>query len=285
MLNAIDFRLRPPSGAFLDLVLYAAAPRRDRITRMHGFEPAPSALERSMPRLLAEMDAAGVQTGVLMARRSPKLGTIANEDVMRIVEAHPQRFCAFAVADERLGRHAADGVAGLVARGFRGINLEPGADVRAMTVNDPALHPLYEACEAQRVPVVIMAGGSAGPDLSYTDPVHLDRVAAAFPKLHIVVSHGGWPWIHAMLHIAYRRENVTLSPDQYLANMPGMREMLQAMSGYLKERFIYGSSYPFLPVDACLAWFQRLPIAPDALPYLVHHNAQRILTLAHRARA
>lgn len=279
-MSAIDFRLRPPTGAFLKLVLYADAARRDRITRQHGFEPAPSALARSMPLLLQEMDAAGVQTGVLMARRSPKLGTVSNDDVQRIVDAHPTRFCAFAVADERLGRHAADGVAGLIARGFRGINLEPGADLRAMTVNDPALHPLYEACEAAQVPIVVMAGGSAGPDLSYTDPVHLDRVAAAFPRLPIVVSHGGWPWIHAMLHIAFRRENVYLSPDQYLARMAGMREMVQAMNGFLKERFLYGSSYPFLPVDRCLEWFRQLPISPEALPFLLQRNAQRVLSMA-----
>lgn len=278
-MDVIDFRLRPPTGAFLDLILYADSERRDHITRMHGFAPAPSASRQSMPMLLAEMDTAGIRTGVVLARQSPKLGTVSNEQVLDILARYPGRFAAFAVPDERLGQHAADAIETLVRQGFRGINLEPGSGLRPTTVDDATLYPIYESCQALGVPVVIMAGGSAGPDLSYTDPVHLDRVAAAFPRLPLVVSHGGWPWVHALLHIAYRRENVYLSPDQYLANMAGMREYVQAINGFLRERFLYGSSYPFLPVDRCIEWFRSLPIAPLALPCVLHDNADRILRM------
>ena len=37
-MTVIDFRLRPPVGGFRQLILYTDAARRDRITRMHGFE-------------------------------------------------------------------------------------------------------------------------------------------------------------------------------------------------------------------------------------------------------
>ena len=64
----IDFRLRPPLKGFLDMVMYSAAERRDRITRQHGMEPAESAQKKSMDLLLSDMNEAGVTTGVVMGR-------------------------------------------------------------------------------------------------------------------------------------------------------------------------------------------------------------------------
>ena len=61
-----------------------------------------------------------------------------------------------------------------------------------------------------------------------------ERVRSAdFPDLRIVVSHGNWPWVSEILHVAFRRPNVYLSPDMYLYNMPGMDDYLRAANGFL----------------------------------------------------
>ena len=273
----IDFRLRPPAGGFLSMLLYSDGPRRDRLTRQHGFEPAPSAVERSMPLLLAEMDRAGVTTGVVIGRNSGPLGSISNEAVMEIVRAHSGRFVGVASIDPSNRTAACAEITRAVAAGMRAVNIEPGSYPQPLMVDDRRLYPIYAHLEDQSVPVVIMAGGSAGPNLGYTAPENLDRVAADFPSLNIVVSHGGWPWVHQMLHIAYRRENVFLSPDQYLAGLPGHDDYVNAANGFLSDRFIYASSYPFLPVDAYAAWFKRLPIKPEAMEKILWRNAARLL--------
>lgn len=278
-MSVIDFRVRPPLGGFLDMILYTDAARRDRITRMHGFEPAPSATARSMDLMLAEMDAAGVTTALLPARLSERLGSVSNEDVADVVARYPGRFVGAGAVDPTNRRRAQETIAAAVRAGMRAINFEPGSYAQPLHVDDRRLYPLYATCDDLGVPIVIMAGGSAGPDPSYTDPVHIDRVAADFPTLPIVVSHGGWPWVHQILHVAYRRPNLYVSADQYLANMPGMRDYIDAINGFLGDRFIYGSSYPFLPLDACLAWFRSLPIAAGAMQRVLHDNAARLLKL------
>src|SRR3546814_18844203 len=58
----------------------------------------------------------------------------------------------------------------------------------------PPIYPLYAKCEVRGLPVVMMAGGNAGPDLSYTEPSHIDRVLGDFPDLKVVATHGAWPW-------------------------------------------------------------------------------------------
>lgn len=276
----IDFRLRPPLKGFLDLIMYANAERRDRLTRQHGMEPAPSAQARSMPMLLEEMDAAGVTLGVVMGRYSGLYGSVSNRDVADIVRAHPGRFVGVGSIDPSDRRKAIAQIDEALALGLKGVNLEPGAYPEAMYADDRRLYPIYAYCEDKGIPVTIMAGGSAGPDLAYTNPVHVDRVAGDFPGLRIAITHGGWPWVHEILHVAYRRQNVYLSPDQYLCNMPGSEEYVRAANGFLSERFLYGSSYPFISVTAYAEWFRTLAVRPELLPKLQYGNAARFLGLA-----
>lgn len=275
----IDFRLRPPLKGFLDLIMYAGAERRDRLTRQHGMEPAESAQAKSMELLLQEMEEARVTTGVVMGRYSGLYGSVSNQDVADIVKAYPGRFIGVGSVNPANRRNAVRQIDEALALGLKGINLEPGAYPEPMYPDDRRLYPIYAYCEDRNVPVVMMAGGSAGPDLSYTFPVHLDRVAGDFPDLRIAASHGGWPWVHEILHVAYRRLNLYVSPDQYLCNMPGMDDYLRAANGFLSERFLYGSSYPFIGVKRYAEWFRALPIKPELVDRLMYDNAARFLGL------
>ena len=278
-MQIIDFRLRPPLKGFLDLIMYANAERRDHATRRHGMEPARSAQAQSMELLLEEMDAAGVALGVVMGRYSGVYGSVSNADVAEIVRAYPGRFAGVGSLDPSNRKQALRQIDEALALGLKGINLEPGAYPAAMYADDRRLYPIYAYCEDRNIPVVIMAGGSAGPDLSYTNPVHIDHVAGDFPGLRIAVSHGGWPWVQEILHVAYRHANLYVSPDQYLCNMPGAQDYLTALNGYLSERFIYASSYPFIGVKDYADWFARLSIRPEIMADLQYRNAARFLGL------
>ena len=278
-MTVTDFRLRPPVKGFLDMVMYARAERRDGITRQHGMEPAPSAQAQSMDLLLAEMTAAGVTRGVVMGRYSGLYGSVSNHDVAAIVGSWPGRFIGIGSIDPSERKQAIAQIDEALALGLKGINLEPGAYAQPLYADDRRLYPIYAYCEDRGIPVTIMAGGSAGPDLSYTYPVHVDRIAGDFPQLKIAVTHGGWPWVREMLHIAFRRPNVYLSPDQYLCNMPGMDDWIRAANGFLAERFLYASSYPFIGVKDYAQWFRALPIRPELREDLMHRNAQRFLGL------
>jgi predicted TIM-barrel fold metal-dependent hydrolase len=261
------------------MVMYAKAQRRDGITRQHGMEPAASAQAKSMDMLLAEMDQAGDTCGVVMGRYSGLYGSVSNSDVAEIVRSWPGRFVGVGSIDPVERKRAIAQIDEAIALGLKGINLEPGAYPQPLYSDDRRLYPIYAYCEDRNIPVTIMAGGSAGPDLSYTDPVHVDRVAADFPQLRIAITHGAWPWVNEILHVAFRRPNVYLSPDQYLCNMPGMDDYIRAANGFLADRFLYASSYPFIGVQRYAEWFRRLPIEPELLPQLMYSNAARFLGL------
>src|SRR5688572_20415439 len=118
----IDFRLRPPLLGFKDLIMYSQGERRDRLTRQHGMEPAPSAQQQSMELLLKEMDEAGVTLGVVMGRFSGGMGSISNQDVAKIVRDYPGRFVGVGSVDPTSRKAAIRQIEEAVALGLKGIN-------------------------------------------------------------------------------------------------------------------------------------------------------------------
>lgn len=275
----IDFRLRPPAGGFLQTLMYSAGERRDGFTRTVGFEPSPAAQQQSLPMLLQEMDDAGVDRGVVVGRLAGTLGSVSNDDVAGLVAAHAPRFIGAASIDPTSRTGACNTITQAVKDGFRAINIEPGSYPVPMYADDRRLYPIYAHCEDLGVPVILMVGGTAGPDLSYSDPIRTDRVLADFPKLPVVVAHGGWPWVNEILHVAFRRPNLYLSPDMYFSRMPGWEEYVKAADGFLAERMLYASSFPFCPVKDYKTWFETLPIRPHNLELVMGGNAQRLLKL------
>lgn len=276
----IDFRLRPPLGGFLDTLMYSAGERRDGFTRTVGFEPSPAAQQQSMDLLMQEMDQAGVDKGVVVGRLAGTLGSVTNADVRQIVlRDYPGRFIGAASIDPTNRVRAFETITAAVNSGFRAINIEPGSYPVPMYADDRRLYPIYAHCEDLKVPVIMMVGGTAGPDLSYSDPIRTDRVLADFPGLNVVVAHGGWPWVTEILHIAFRRPNLYLSPDMYFSRMPGWEEYVKAADTFLADRMLYASSFPFCPVRDYKDWFQQLPIRAANLEKVMGGNAQRLLNL------
>lgn len=278
VMTVIDFRIRPPYKGFLDTLMYSQPGRRDRFTRQLGFSPSQAASAKSCDLLIAEMDAAGIDMGVVVGRNSGFLGSVSNADVLEFINTHPGRFlgvASIALADRK---DAVSEIDKALAAGFKAINIEPGAQPVPMAADDRRLYPIYAHCEDNAVPVILLAGGNAGPDLEYTVPVALDRVLSDFPKLKVAVAHGGWPWVHQVLHIAFRRPNLYVSPDMYLVNMPGMDDYLKAANGFLAERFIYGTSFPLCPVKGYLDWFRTLPLKPETMERVLHRNALEFLS-------
>ena len=273
----VDFRLRPPVGGFLDTLMYSAGERRDGFTRTVGFEPSRAAQEQSMDLLLQEMDAAKIDRGVVVGRLAGVLGSVSNDDVRQIVADHPNRFIGAASIDPTHRKKACETIDQAVKDGFRLINIEPGSYPVPMHTDDRRLYPIYAHCEDLGVPVIMMVGGTAGPDLSYSDPIRTDRVLADFPKLNVVVAHGGWPWVNEILHLGFRRQNLWLSPDMYFSRMPGWEEYVKAADGFLSDRMLYASSFPFCPVQGYKEWFEKLPIKQANLEKVMGGNARRLL--------
>ncbi len=278
-MGILDFRMRPPAKGFLGSKIYAVAENRKRYTEKLGWPVVESASARSIEGLFSEMDDAGITQGVAIGRTTATLGAIPNADVADIVAKHPDRFVGVGSADTADRKTAFAMIDETIALGLKAVNLEPGVSSVPMRADDRRLYPIYAKCEDAGLPVVLMTGGGAGPDLSYNDPVSLDRLLGDFPGLRVVSAHGGWPYVQEVLGVAFRRENLYLCPDMYLGAMPGTSEYLAAANGYLSERFLFGTAYPFCPLKPYVDWFLSQGLSETALGRVLSENARTLLSL------
>ncbi len=281
MTEIIDFRLRPPLRGFLTSIMFRDRERTMGRTRQLSLEPPPSVRELSVERLLAEMDEAGVAVGVITGRNTGSgFGTVTNEEVASIAAEYPGRFIACGGVNP-MEMAAALREVDRIAEEWRmpAISLEPGFAPQPMRVNDRRLYPIYARCADRALPVILTLSLMTGPDVSYCLPVDVDQVAHDFPDLPLVIAHACWPWIHPILGVAFRRNNVYLSPDIYAINLPGRDDFALAARTYLQDRFLFASGYPFAPVGGAVQAYRALGFSGEVADKIFRRNAARLLRI------
>jgi len=275
----VDFRCRPPYEGYLGTQMYS----RETIAwinRLMGTDlpTGPrAALDGSMPDMIREMDAAGVTLGVTQGRHRP--GTeIPNATLHRLTQEYPGRFVALAsvdVTNPDAGRRMIDEACG--GFGFPGISLD--LSVLGMKVDDRRVYPIYEHCQAKGVFVAITLSMLGAQTFELIAPSDLDRAARDFPQLQFVSAHGSYPFVMEVIGVGMKRENVWLSPDMYMTHAAGGDLYVQAANLNLGERMLFGTAYPYTPMDDTVRRFMRLPLKDDVKENILHRNARRLLKL------
>ncbi len=229
-----------------------------------------------VPSFMAEMDDAGIDVAVMVARSVPGV-RVENAELARLVGLGGGRLVGVASIDpQALGSETlAVAERALTGLGLAGINLDAGFYATPLRADHESLLPLYALCEAQGVPVFIMSGPTT-PDLRFNDPLAVDNVARQFPKLTIVCCHGFYPNIDGMLAVAFRHENVIVSPDMYVF-APGGGRYVEAANGFMADQFVFGSSFPFRPMRQGVEDFRALGLSEASLEKAFFGNARRVL--------
>jgi predicted TIM-barrel fold metal-dependent hydrolase len=279
----IDMRLRPP---FLHPFFGAApgTPEHELVRwvnrRVGAADPGHFTRYATLEDVVAGMDEAGIDLGVTVGRSTPTV-RIENDSIAALVAGSGGRLIGVASVDPlALGRAEAVAEAGRAIKtlGLAAVNFDAGFYETPLRADDERLMPLYDACLALGVPAFVMSGPTT-PDLAFNDPLAIDTVARTFPRLPIVVCHGCYPNIDAMIGVAFRHENVFVSPDMYFW-APGGRRYLEAASGFLRDQLLFGSSFPFRPMRQSVADLRAAKLGGDVEGRVFGINAARLFGLA-----
>ena len=276
----IDVRLRPPFKSFRQQYSPAA---NKAFSAKFGLASPPSVQQISEELMLREMDEAGITFGLATGRNGHFRYNVSNEDVVEMTAHYGGRILGAAGLDcSNVSRAMADIEQHVINGPLKAVSMEPGACAVPLYANDRRLYPVYEMCQAHGIPVILMLGGRAGPDVSYSNPEIISRIAADFPRGRFMVSHGGWPWVQQILGVCFFQKNIYLCPDMYLFNCSGAADYIMAANNFMQDRFLYGSAYPLMPIVDCVEHFRKL-FKPEVLPKLLYQNAIRALKLDIRA--
>jgi predicted TIM-barrel fold metal-dependent hydrolase len=275
----IDFRVRPPFRSFIASFFSLRWPL-DEAMELPGIVRAcfktsvPSRDEQSMEKFMQEMDEAAVHSAVVMGRPG-----VSNADIAALIAAYPRRFHGFGSIDVTDASCIENELGRFRDHGFSGVALDNAMLASPLRNDDGSLDAIYRFCEETALLVCLNGSFMLAPDLSYIDPIAIQRTALRYPKLKIVVAHACWPWVMQLCAVALMCPNVYLIPDLY-SHMPGQSDYFQAMGVGLESQILYGSSYTAMSLPASAAAFRSaIRNQVDADPRRVFEVSARLLGL------
>ncbi|MGC8696464.1 MAG: amidohydrolase family protein [Conexivisphaera sp.] len=140
------------------------------------------------------------------------------------------------------------------------------------------LENIYEYAEANDIPVTFHTGTSIFPRSrnKYGDPMFLDDVAVDFPRLRIVMAHGGRPlssWMNTTYYLMRRHKNIYLDissipPGKLLAYFPRLLDVV--------DRVLFGTDWYSLGVKNIRDNADQiigLKLGDDITRKILHDNA------------
>ena len=269
------------------------------ITPMEMFKPAALALVkksrqdfdqielfcRSPKAFLKHLDAIGVGRAVLINYVAPEvigLTPAVNEWVANYVKEDPKRLISCGSVHPRHTKNVLADMEQIVRLGIRLIKIHPPHQL--LYPNDylngvKELEIIYRAAEANGIPVMVHTGTSIFPGArnKYGDPIYVDDVAVDFPKLKILLAHGGRPlWMDTAFFLLRRHRNVFLDisgipPKALLKYFPRLEE--------IAHKTLFGTDWPSPGVSTIannLSEFRKLPIPEAAKQQILTQTALRI---------
>ncbi len=281
-MRAIDFHVHLPTPDWLD-------------GSMAGYVEAAEAYFRStVPRQslgeLADKYRALDTKAVLLAwdaETATGRPRVPNETVAAAVARYPDAFTGIGSVDPHKGGEAVAEVARIAALGLRGVKFHPS--LQAFAPDDPRFGPVFAACEEHGLLALFHTGtsgigarrpGGQGIRIDYSHPLKLDAVAAAHPGLTVVAAHFGWPWHMDLIAVALHKTNVYIDISGWSPKrIPP--EVVRELTGRLSAQFVWGSDFPFIAPERCLAELGELGLAG---PALLRDNAERILQISTASR-
>ena len=240
---------------------------------------------RSPRAFLKHLDAAGVDRAVLINYVAPEVIGFTpevNQFVANYVKEDTKRLIPCGSIHPRHTRNVLADVEQVLRLGIRMIKIHPPHQL--LFPNDylhgvKELEIIYRAAEANGIPVMFHTGTSIFPGArnKFGDPIHVDDVAVDFPKLKILLAHGGRPlWMETAFFLVRRHPNVYLDisgipPKSLLKYFPRLEE--------IAEKTLFGTDWPgpgVPDIKQNLEQFRALPLAEAAREQILSKTALSI---------
>lgn len=220
------------------------------------------------------------------AERETGFRRYPNEEVAQAAARHADILIPFGSIDPAKGKLGVREARRLISDfGIKGFKFHP--TMQGFYPNDRMAYPLYEVLAEAGVPALFHTGqtgvgagmpGGMGMRLKYSNPIHLDDVAADFPDLQIIAAHPSFPWQEEALAMAVHKPNVWIDLSGWRPKyFPPI--LLQYANTILKDRVLFGSDWPMITPEGWLAEFETLDIRDAVRPKILKHNAARLLGL------
>ena len=240
---------------------------------------------KSPKAFLKHLDDVGIDRAVLINYVAPDLmgfTPAVNEYVANYVKEDPKRLIPCGSVHPRHTTNAERDMEQIVRLGIRMIKIHPPHQL--LYPNDylngvKELETIYRAAEQNGIPVMVHTGTSIFPGArnKFGDPIYVDDVAVDFPKLKLLLAHGGRPlWMDTAFFLVRRHPNVYLDisgipPKTLLKYFPRIEE--------IAAKTLFGTDWPgpgVPEIQQNLEDFRGLPLSDAAKQQILSGTAASI---------
>jgi uncharacterized protein len=211
---------------------------------------------------------------------------IPNQEVIDAARENSDMMVAFASIDPHKGKMGVREARRLIEEGgIRGFKFHPTC--QGFFPNDRFAYKLYEVIAEHKLPAIFHSGhsgigtgmpGGGGLKLKYSNPMHVDDVAADFPDMTVIIAHPSWPWQDEALSVCLHKPNVYIdlsgwSPKYFSP------ELVRHANTQLKHKMLFGSDFPLITPDRWMKDFAEAGFKPEVQPLILKENAIKALKL------
>jgi predicted TIM-barrel fold metal-dependent hydrolase len=214
-------------------------------------------------------------------------GVYTNQQLAQLTADYPDVFLpGWGMVDPWRGRKGLEEIEHAIKTlGLMGIKYQP--PVQGFAPSDKQFYPIWDLLQSLGCPVLIHCGttaigagepGGLGFKLDHGRPIHIDHIAADFPRLNIIAAHPGWPWTEELIAIALHKGNVAIDISGWGPKyVPAPLKF--DMQRRLQDKILFGSDYPGWSPGQCADEWEMENFRPGIIEKLFHKNATRVLNL------
>ena len=169
---------------------------------------------------------------------------VPNELIAEFVGRDPQRRVGIAGIDP-LAQSTEDDIKAALQLGMSGITVSPA--LAGIHPTHSAAMKVYELCCTHSLPIIVTMPNPipASAILDFARPVHWDEVARTYPKLRILFTQMGYPWIDELLVLADKHENVYAEVSGVATRPWQLYNALSTASSLgVMDKLMFGSGFP-----------------------------------------
>ena len=211
-----------------------------------------------------------------------------NQEIKKWVEFAPDIFIPFYNAPEKANSNIdvkAEIKKAIVEDGYKGFKVM--LTFREKKLNDPLIHPVLEAAQKHKLPVVMHCGypppGTRKNVLTYSNPISIDDFASSYPRANIIITHMGYPFTDIAIALAAQYHNVYLDLSNLAYMMPSRLKILliQAKEIIGTHKILFGSdgNSPEM-IEIAVNYFDNVDfLTKEDLENILGLNAAKLLNL------
>ncbi len=279
MTRFVDAHVHPPIPEFLE---GPVGPYLEELRDFLG-EPIEPQSAEEIAEFYRSRDARAVLLGWNSHAKSGHR-SLGNSDIAALVSTAPDVFYGFGAVDPTGGAGAVAGIHQAARFGLSGLAFHPASERVAPSDRDG--RQLWETAAEHGLVCLFHTGftrlgagapGGAGVGLEPARPIHVDRVAAAYPGLKLILAHTGRLWLDEAIAIAIHKTNIHLCLSGISPKVMDP-ELLDLIRGPLLRRVHFGSDYPFGSPDSWLAEWDSLGLSDEVSRAVLVDNVTELLT-------